>query len=54
MGLSIVGWVRLASNGAFRGILIMRDTRVVESIEKCIGNYIVACSYCELVGLGSW
>jgi len=35
----------LLSSGAFGGILLMWDRSVVEKIEVCVGDYVVACSF---------
>ena len=44
-GCPFVRWVFLASRGASGGILIMWDSRVVESIEECVGSFMAACSF---------
>lgn len=38
-------WVDLVSNGASRGILIMWDKRVVESVKHYVGNYLFSCHF---------
>ena len=38
-------WCYSSSTGASRRVLVMWDRRVVEKIEKCIGEYIVASSF---------
>ncbi|KAG2711914.1 hypothetical protein I3760_04G100200 [Carya illinoinensis] len=43
-GCPFVRWVFLSSMGASGGI-IMWDSRVVESSEECVGNYMAACSF---------
>lgn len=40
-----MSWAFLVSMGASGGVLLMWDTRVVESMEECIGNFPVACSF---------
>lgn len=41
-GCSYVGWTYLASSGASGGVLLMWDKRVIESIEECVGEFLVA------------
>lgn len=40
-----MGWCYTTSKGAFSGILLMWDRRVVEKIKKCVGEFTVACSF---------
>lgn len=40
-----VGWAYLVSNGVSGGVLEMWYRRVMEKIEKFIGDYIMACSF---------
>jgi hypothetical protein len=44
-GCQHVDWLFMGSRGALRGILLMRDTQVVEKIEDCVGSFTVACSF---------
>ncbi|KAG6637403.1 hypothetical protein CIPAW_11G176300 [Carya illinoinensis] len=44
-GCSYVGWAYLASEGASSGVLLMWDKRVVEAVEKCIGEFSVATKF---------
>jgi len=37
-------WCCLDSRGAFDGILLMWNRRVVEKIDECVGEFIIACS----------
>ncbi|KAF5461248.1 hypothetical protein F2P56_021060 [Juglans regia] len=43
-----VGWSFLPSNGASGGVLVMFDTRVVERVEECVGDFTVACSFVNI------
>ena len=38
-------WLYLGSKGASGGILLMWDRRVMEKMEECVGNYVVACRF---------
>jgi hypothetical protein len=49
-----VGWVCLDSSGAFGGILIMWDKRVVEKIDECVGIYSLAVSFRNIVDSSVW
>jgi len=40
-----IDWLYLGSRGASRGILLMWDGQEVETIEACVGNFVVACSF---------
>jgi hypothetical protein len=40
-----VDWCALGSHGAFGGILLMWDRRVVEKVEAWEGSYAIACSF---------
>lgn len=41
-------WCYSPSKGASGGILVIWDGRVVEKIEECVGEYIVACSFINI------
>lgn len=40
-----VGWLFLLSKEASSGILIMYNKMVVEMLERCIGEFLVVCSF---------
>ncbi|KAG6636557.1 hypothetical protein CIPAW_11G119300 [Carya illinoinensis] len=44
-GCQYVGWAYLPSDGALGGILVMWDKRVVENIDKFVGEYFVGCLF---------
>jgi exonuclease III len=44
-GCQFLDWCCLPSSGASGGILLMWDKRVMEKIEVCVGEYVVACSF---------
>lgn len=43
-----VRWSYLPSRGASGGVLVLFDKRVVEREQKCVGDFIVACSFKNL------
>lgn len=47
-------WSYLGSRGAYGGILLMWDKRVVEKIEDCVGNFMVACSFRSVSDSFEW
>ncbi|KAF5478850.1 hypothetical protein F2P56_005379 [Juglans regia] len=49
-----VGWHYLPSIGASRGILVMWDKRVVENKENFMGDYVVACSFMNVIDGYQW
>jgi hypothetical protein len=48
-GCHFVDWCYLASRGASGGILLMWDRRVVVKTEMYVGEYVVACSFKNIV-----
>ena len=42
---SYVDWLYLGSDGAFGGILLMWDSRVVEKVEEAVGHFLVSCKF---------
>ena len=40
-----VDWLYLGSDGASGGILLMRDSRVVEKVEEAMGHFSVSCKF---------
>lgn len=42
---SFLGWAYLVSMGVSGGVILMWNTRVVESVEECIENFYIACSF---------
>lgn len=44
-GYQHVDWRCFDSRGASGGILLMWDRRVVKKIEKCVWEFVVACSF---------
>jgi exonuclease III len=48
-GCNHVDWCCLDSSGASGGILIMRDKRVVEKVDECLGAYTLAVSLRNVV-----
>jgi hypothetical protein len=48
------GWCYLPSSGAFGGILLLWDKMVVEKIEVCVGQYVVACSFRNVADDFTW
>jgi hypothetical protein len=44
----------IGSRGALSGILLMWDRRVVEKIEDCVGNLLVACSFRSVIDNVEW
>ena len=42
MGYMYVDWIYLGARGAFEGILIMWDRRVVENFKESVGRFVVA------------
>jgi exonuclease III len=47
-------WCSLDASGASGGILIMWDTRVVEMVEKCVGEFTLAVSFKNVVDNFVW
>jgi exonuclease III len=44
-GCQFVDWCYSTSCGAFGGILLMWDKRLVEKIEVYVGEFVLACSF---------
>jgi len=44
-GCNHVDWCSMDSNGALEGILIMWDTRVVEKVDECVGDFTLVVSF---------
>ena len=40
-----IDWLYLGSDGAFGGILLMWDSRVVEKVEEAVGHFSVSCKF---------
>ena len=40
-----VDWLYLGSEGAYGGILLMRDRRVVEKVKEAVGHFSVSCKF---------
>jgi len=53
-GYQHMDWCYSPSREAFGGILVMWDKRVVEKIEECVGENIVACSFRRVEDGFSW
>jgi hypothetical protein len=49
-----VDWCYSASRGAFSGILLMWDWRIVEKIEECVGEFTVSCSSRDIEDDFAW
>jgi hypothetical protein len=47
-------WCYVASNGASGGILLMWDRRVVSKIDVCLGSFVAACSFRNVVDGMVW
>lgn len=48
------GWCYLPSSGASGGILLIWDKRVVEKIEVCVKEYVVAYSFKNIEDDFTW
>lgn len=44
-GCPYVDWAYLGSVGAFGGILVLWDGRVVEKVEEAVGQFSVSCKF---------
>ena len=44
----------LGSCGAFSGVLVMRDTRVVNKIEEAVGRFSVSCKFTTVLDQFVW
>jgi len=53
-GCHYVDWCCLDSRGAFGGILIMWDRRVVEKIDECVGEFTLAILFRNVEDYFSW
>jgi exonuclease III len=53
-GCRHVDWCYSASRGAFGGILILWDKRVMEKIKERVGEFTVACSFRKVENGFSW
>jgi hypothetical protein len=53
-GCLFADWCYLPSRGAAGGILLMWDRRVVEKVEVYVGEFVVACSFKNVVDAFSW
>ena len=49
-----VDWSYLGSCGAFSGVLVMRDTRVVNKIEEAVGRFSVSCKFTTVLDQFVW
>jgi hypothetical protein len=49
-----VDWCCLDTSGASCGILLMWDSRVVEKVKECVGEYTVACSFRNVENQFTW
>jgi hypothetical protein len=49
-----IDWCSLESSGASGGILIMWDTRMVEKVGKCVGEFTLAVSFKNIVDNFVW
>ena len=49
-----IDWFYLGFEGAFSGILLMWDRRVVEKVEKAVGHFSVSCKFKNLGDQFEW
>ena len=49
-----VDWSYLGSCGAFGGVLVMWDTRVVNKMEEAVGRFSVSCKFTSVSGQFVW
>ena len=49
-----VDWLYLGSDGAFGGILLMWDSRVVEKVEEAVGHFSVSCKFKNIDDQFEW
>jgi hypothetical protein len=47
-------WCYVAFRGASGGILLMWDRRVVKKIKVCMGEFVVTCSFRNVVADFAW
>ncbi len=53
-GIQHVDWSYLGSEGAFRGIVLMWDRRVVEKVDEAVGLFSVSCKLRSIVDQYEW
>ena len=49
-----IDWLYLGSEGAFGGILLMWDRRVVEKIEEAVGHFPISCRFKNVSDQFEW
>ena len=49
-----VDWSYLGSCGAFGGVLVMWDTRVVNKMEEAVGRFSVSCKFTSVLDQFIW